>query len=119
MASGSKTARRSTPTVGGKVTPEAKVNDALRAQSARLIPLAGGTQCYFREPLSGKLLHLRTSSDEFTEALRESCGMGLGERVRAELEGFHAAHPGDGWDKTITRLETAGVLELEVVGAAS
>jgi hypothetical protein len=106
----SKTARRSTTPVGGKITPAMKVAAAVSASAARLVPLAEGRFVYFHDPLTGRSPHLATNSDAFVEALRESCSLGLAPRVLSELSSFAELYPTSGWDRTIARLTEAGVL---------
>jgi len=106
----SKTALRSTPSTAGKVTPESKVATATTAATPRLIPLAGGRFVYFANPLTGSTTKLRTDSDEFVEALRKPCALGLAVRIRAELTEFATTYPSGSWDKTIQRLVDAEVL---------
>lgn len=106
----SKTAQKSAPKIGAKVSDATKVTTAISAEAARLVPLAGGRFVYFHDPLTGRSPHLATNSDAFVEALRESCSLGLAPRVLSELSSFAELYPTSGWDRTIARLTEAGVL---------
>jgi hypothetical protein len=76
-----------------------------------VIPLNSGKHAYVRNLTNGKTVHLRTDSDAFVEEIRVLAAAGHAAKIRAELNGLAAAHPGDGWDKTEKRLVEAGVFE--------
>ncbi|PGH42156.1 hypothetical protein O7600_10920 [Micromonospora sp. WMMA1998] len=76
-----------------------------------LIPLNGGKHAYVRNLTNGKTVHLRTDSDAFVEEIRVLAAAGHAAKIRAEINGLAAAHPGHGWDAAEKRLVEAGVFE--------
>ena len=106
---GSKTARRSTVTTG-KVTDEMRVKEASRAPSARIVPLAGGRLCYFRQPLTDRLLKVNPNSEAFVEAIRPGCALGMAERIHEELTALAATYPESQWGDVLARVTESGVL---------
>ena len=76
-----------------------------------VIPLNGGKHAYVRNLTNGRTAHLRTDSEAFIEEIRVLAAAGHAAKIRAELNGHNAAHPGDGWDATEKRLVEAGVFE--------
>jgi hypothetical protein len=76
-----------------------------------LIPLNSGKHAYVRNLTNGKVNHLKTDSEAFTEEIRVLAGAGHGPKIRAELVALAAAHPSHGWDATEKRLVDAGVFE--------
>ncbi|GIJ21173.1 hypothetical protein [Micromonospora lutea] len=76
-----------------------------------VIPLNGGKHAYVRNLTNGRTAHLRTDSEAFIEEIRVLAAAGHATKIRAELVGLNAAHPGDGWDATEKRLVEAGVFE--------
>jgi len=98
-------------------SPQHRVQIALTAEANRLVPLNGGRNVYFFDPISGRTLHLKTYTAEFVEALRPACKLGLGPRIRQELVEFSGAaadrwdiHAAEEWSDRILDLEAAGVL---------
>ncbi len=90
---------------------EHRIEIALTAEANRFIPLSRGHYVWWFNPITDQCLHLRVGSTEFVDALRESCELGLGPRIRRELEAFHAGRPQDGWDAALEQLVTAGLVE--------
>ncbi len=91
--------------------PEHRVQIALTADTNRLVPLAQGRYVWYFNPLDHTCLHLRTPSEEFIEALRPACALGLGPRIRRELEEFDARWPKHGWKLVLDSLVEEGVVE--------
>jgi hypothetical protein len=91
--------------------PEHRVQVAVTADTNRLVPLAEGRFVYYHDPLDNSCKHLDTRTNDFAEALRPACALGLGPRIRRELEEFHARWPEHGWDKTLIALALAEVVE--------
>lgn len=76
-----------------------------------LIPLNGGRHAYVRNLTNGRTMHLRTDSEAFVEEIRVLAAAGHAVKIRAEINGLAATHPGDGWDATEKRLAEAGIFE--------
>lgn len=74
-----------------------------------LIPCGNGRNAYFRDPVTAQNPNLRTDSVQFVDAARAVVAAGFGEKLRGELGQLAAAHPGHGWDATLSRLEDEGV----------
>ena len=91
--------------------PEHRVQIAVTADTNRLVPLAEGHFVWYFDPITNKCLHLNTRKNDFAEALRPACALGLGPRIRRELEEFHARWPEHGWDRTLIALALAEVVE--------
>ncbi len=72
---------------------EVFVQQAVTNPLRRLVPLGGGSHVYYYDPINLRTLHLKVPSTEFIEALRPACELGLGPRIRQELEEFAAAYP--------------------------
>ena len=109
MAGKAKTAEKKPKTKGD--SKEHRVEIALTADTNRLVPLAEGRFVWYFDPINNKCLHLDTRTNAFAEALRPACALGLGPRIRRELEEFHARWPEHGWDRTLTALALAEVVE--------
>jgi hypothetical protein len=75
-----------------------------------LIPLNHGKNVYVRNIVDGKTRNLRTDSEAFVEEVRGLAESGHGAKIKAELESFTAAYPGDGWEVTLKRLLEVGAL---------
>lgn len=76
-----------------------------------VIPLNSGKHAYVRNLTNGKVNHLKTDSEAFTEEIRVLATAGHGPKIRAELVALATAHPAHGWDATEKRLVDAGVFE--------
>ncbi|MDP9398190.1 MAG: hypothetical protein M3P96_10390 [Actinomycetota bacterium] len=74
-----------------------------------LIPLNAGRNAYVRNIVTGRTPNLRTDSEAFVAEIRQLAEGGHAAKVRVELESLAAAHPEDGWDATLKRLEEQGV----------
>ena len=72
-----------------------------------LIPANSGKNVYVRNIVTGKTPNVKTNSDAFVAQIKSLSEGGHGAKVRAELEAFVAAHPNDGWDATLARLDEA------------
>ena len=75
-----------------------------------VIPLNHGKNAYVRNIVAGRTLNLRTDSEAFVEEIRNLAEAGHGAKIKAELESFTVAYPGDSWDVTLKRLVEAGAL---------
>lgn len=75
-----------------------------------LIPLNHGKNVYVRNIVQGKTRNLRTDSEAFVEEVRGLAEAGHGAKIKAELESFTTAYPGDGWEVTLKRLLEVGAL---------
>lgn len=97
----------------GKVAgdkPEHRVQIALTAEAARLVPLDEGKHVYYFDPLTNKTFHLAVPSTEFIEAVRPACALGLGPRLRKELEAFAVTYPKAPWGLVLDSLVEEGVV---------
>jgi hypothetical protein len=90
---------------------EHRVQVAVTADTNRLVPLANGNYVFYFDPLTSKCLHLSTHTTAFAEALRPACELGLGPRIRRELEGFDARWPDNNWDQVLADLVDDRVIE--------
>jgi hypothetical protein len=100
----SKTARRSSPQLGKAATPEQLCAAAASSAMRRITPLNGGKHCRFANPVTGKNMHLSTSSDEFDTVVAELAPLGLGARLRSELDTLAQTYPASPWPATRDRL---------------
>jgi hypothetical protein len=91
-------------------SPAHRVQIALTADLNRLVPLADGRYVWYFDPIEHKCLHLATNSVAFVEALRPACDLGLGPRIRKELEGFAAQWPKNNWDRPLSTLIEEGLV---------
>lgn len=74
-----------------------------------LIPLNSGRNAYVRNIVTGRTPNVRTDSEAFVTEIRQLAEGGHAAKVRTELEQLAAAHPEDGWDATLKRLDEQGV----------
>jgi hypothetical protein len=90
---------------------DALVHQAATNPIRRLVPLGGGSHVYYYDPIHIQTHHLKVPSTEFVDAVRPACELGLGSRIRQELEEFDAAYPKDGWKLVLDSLVEEGVVE--------
>jgi hypothetical protein len=91
-------------------SPAHRVQIALTADARRLVPLNGGLSVYYFNPITNCTEHFKSNSVDFVEALRPACDLGLGPRIRQELEGFHAQWPKNRWDFVLSTLIEEGLV---------
>jgi hypothetical protein len=91
-------------------SPEHRVQIALTADARRLVPLGGGLYVYYFNPLTNRTEHHKTNSVEFVDALRPACDLGLGPRIRQELESFAAQWPKNRWGRVLSSLIEEGLV---------
>jgi hypothetical protein len=108
MTGKAKTAEKKPKTKGD--SKEHRVEVALTADTNRLVPLAEGRFVWYFDPINSKCLHLNTRKEEFADALRPACDLGLSPRIIKELEALHARWPDHGWNITLEALIDAGVV---------
>lgn len=104
----SKTARRSSPSLGKALTPEQLADNAASAVTRRIIPCAGGRYCYIMTIPSGQK-HLATDSAEFDALVAEQAGQSeaYANRLRSELLTLCDEYPGSQWPVVAARLMDA------------
>jgi predicted metal-dependent hydrolase len=111
MATVSKTAKASTVSNVKTGTSQDRIDSAKSAEAPRLVSLNHGMSCRFFNPISQMSQHLQVGSEDFIEALRPSWEMGLGDRLRKEIEGFIREIPSAAasWRNALARLEAVGL----------
>ena len=76
-----------------------------------LVPLNSGKHAYVRNLTTGKTKRLKTSSDAFTDEIRQLVDAGHSAKIRSEFEQLAKEHPTHGWDDVTKRLVDAKVFE--------
>jgi len=90
---------------------DALVHQAATNPLRRLVPLDGGSHVYYYDPINLRTYHLKVNAPEFYETLKEAIDLGLGARIKQELEAFHAQWPDAGWDQALDSLVEEEVVE--------
>ena len=86
----------------------------LAAETRLVIPCNEGKHAYVIDVRTGKNVHASTRSASFANAVKGNVEAGHADRLRGEFVMLAEEYPTNGWDETLTFLETSDAFAAPV-----